>query len=315
MRRGNLAQEVDEIRTVFSDAGVESTPVETLATLPSEGDPLRAVPEDLDAVIAVGGDGTVNTVLQWIARSSRPVALGVIPRGSGNLLARELGIVQRGGRAAATLLKAQRRSLPLGGIESLPASNPGKSDQKKRYWLAAAGAGVDADVLQSLAGRHKSRFGILAYYGGAVRRVLVSRRALQPFSVEWRRENGELRTQVVTQVLIERINYFGPCIEGPGATMLAEGQLRVVLFKSGRRTMYVNYGMRQLAYLWGQVVGSASEIEAVRVEQVTCFAPQQLEQDPPILAQADGEIVGSLPVRIFLSDKRVDVLVPAPTSR
>ncbi len=78
----------------------------------------RAIAEGVDTVLVIGGDGMVNTIGSALVGS--PVALGVIPAGSGNGFARHFGIPLQPGRAAAALFKAQRRAIDVGTANGRP---------------------------------------------------------------------------------------------------------------------------------------------------------------------------------------------------
>jgi diacylglycerol kinase family enzyme len=111
----------------------------------------RGVKDGVDAVVAVGGDGAVSQVLQSVAGTN--VALGVVPMGTGNLLAGNLD-VPTGLDAVAVLTDGGRRRIDLGRV---------KVDGRQRYFAIACGVGFDADVMDATDRRTKQRFGKLAY--------------------------------------------------------------------------------------------------------------------------------------------------------
>jgi diacylglycerol kinase family enzyme len=302
-RRASRVHDVEAARAVFHDAGIETTVVETSATSGAAGDILQRIEGAVDAVIVCGGDGTVNDVLQAFARDGHRAALGIIPQGSGNLLAREFQMPRRVKDAAQAILRAERRTVPLACIETIAPTEP-----KRRYWLGAVGIGVDAGVIDRIHPRVKARFGRVAYYFAASRHVLFSRERFAAFGAQWLDEERKLHSETVTQVVLERINYFGPCIEPASSGDLEANQLRAVLFKTHRRSAYAQYGVRQVAnLLWGHR-GRVPQVEVARLREVNCFPVGG--DSGPVLAEVDGQIFGRLPVKIYISDATVDVLVP-----
>jgi diacylglycerol kinase (ATP) len=117
----------------------------------------QAREEGLDAVFVVGGDGTINEVVNGIAES--PVALGVLPGGTGNVWAKELGLPTR----------SPRHWLPL--VDSVRALVPGSTRRidlgraNGRFFLQWAGLGLDADVTYAMEPRtrRQRRLGTLTY--------------------------------------------------------------------------------------------------------------------------------------------------------
>jgi diacylglycerol kinase family enzyme len=303
-RAGRDARELEKIRAVFERAGVETT-VTTTRGPDEEPDTLPAIAGAPDAVIACGGDGTVNAVLQALVRDSVPAALGVVPQGSGNLLARELGMPKNGAAAAQAILGARRQAFPVACMETM-APEP----LRRRYWIAAAGVGVDAHLLASIDRRHKARFGIAAYYAAAARHIVFGRHPFIPFGVQWATADGRLRTEQVTQVVMERIGYFGACVEAAGTPDLGAEELRLVLFKSARRLAYVQYGARHVAHLALGHRGGVADVEAVRTRELICYPLAESSAVRTVGGEADGEPFADLPLRIFLTESTVDVLVP-----
>ncbi len=127
-------------------------------------------------MFACGGDGTVHEVLQGLVSESgaRTAALGVIPLGSANALARHLGLSLDPLKAALQQVDASPREIPVGKVEC---------GGQARYFTVMAGAGPDGALVYSLATAQKSNFGRLAYYLRAAR--LYATRRFDPFAVEF----------------------------------------------------------------------------------------------------------------------------------
>ena len=108
----------------------------------------RARDEAYDMVVCVGGDGTIRETINGIAGSE--TALGILPAGTGNVLAWELGIPLDPLRACRILLSGERRRMDL-------------CKANDTYFCCMAGVGFDAQVVKELSPSFKGLFGIVAY--------------------------------------------------------------------------------------------------------------------------------------------------------
>ncbi|HVV47808.1 MAG TPA: diacylglycerol kinase family protein, partial [Bryobacteraceae bacterium] len=112
-----------------------------------------AVEAGFDVVLAAGGDGTVNEVLNGIVGSR--IVFGALPAGTANVLANELGLANRPDVAAAQLLDAVPVRIGAGAFD-----HPGTP---RRYFLMMAGAGLDARIVHELDLELKRKIGKLSY--------------------------------------------------------------------------------------------------------------------------------------------------------
>ncbi|MGI8575422.1 MAG: diacylglycerol/lipid kinase family protein [Egibacteraceae bacterium] len=167
-------QTIDRITDLLSrklDLEIEATKRRDHAGFLSAG----AAHEGFDLVLAMGGDGTVNEVIQGLARTD--VRLGILPGGSTNVWARALGLPNDAEAAAHLLLErlAEKREREV---------NLGEADD--RYFCFAAGLGYDAEVVRAVERRYRLKrtvrqasflwCGLWAYLGGYDRdaRITVS---------------------------------------------------------------------------------------------------------------------------------------------
>ncbi|MFN3233085.1 MAG: diacylglycerol/lipid kinase family protein [Alphaproteobacteria bacterium] len=114
-----------------------------------------------DMIIAAGGDGTINEVANGLIGSDVP--LGIIPMGTANVLARDIGLRQRSGLVAKTLARGFKRPIHLG-----------RADTKR--FVMMAGLGFDAQVVANINVNLKYKFGRLAYALAGMRELLFGPR-------------------------------------------------------------------------------------------------------------------------------------------
>jgi diacylglycerol kinase (ATP) len=263
----------------------------------SAGTQARALIADgFDTIIACGGDGTVHDVLQGVAN------LGVIPVGTANSLAQDLGLSNDAARAAAQLVQAPAQRIAVGSIEF-----ECKGKRESRYFTVAAGVGADAALFYKLNAGFKQRWGMAAYVAMSLR--MWAFEVFHPFEVNWKRDpDGTMQNDIVTQLLIVRIENFGGVLNrlAPGAE-LVRNDFRLVLFKTGSKARYLRFALGRLFDRdWKD-----SKIELVHAVELTCAPLSGKDRRSPTLyAEADGELLGRLPVSIQLIPHALNLLIP-----
>src|SRR6201982_3639389 len=224
--------DLKRILKVLGDAGVEATLVRTQSSVDAAEQARQAIVNGCDTVFACGGDGTVHDVLQGMVGSQ--AALGVIPMGTANSLAHDLGLPGDPARAARAALHAEPLRIALGRVTVLgPLGSP-----VTRYFIVATGIGVDAHLFYKLHTGTKQRLGMGAYYAKAWHMWFTYH--MTRFRVEYTTpEGGEQRTGEVTELLAVRIREFGGVVRelAPGAS-LDRNDIRLVLCHTDRRVAY-----------------------------------------------------------------------------
>ncbi len=298
-RKEHRLQDVEAVATVLRAAGVELEVAPTRAASDATAQVRMAIREGFDTIIACGGDGTVHDVLQGI--TGRDAALGIIPLGTANAMAHDLRVPMNPADAARALLSATPTKIAVGKIQyrdfnAIPSS---------RYFTVAAGVGVDAHLFYKLNRLIKDRAGMMAYYSKAINLWLTHR--MRYFEAEFSSNSGEVRREArLSEMLAVRINYFGGVLRelAPGAS-LARKDLRLVLCRTGNRALY-------LAYVFRGILGMSSGVPGIVLEYadlVTC-QPIAAEKPENIYVEADGELLGRLPITLSMVPDALTVLVP-----
>src|SRR6202166_3909344 len=134
---GSRQSELEAVVALLRGENVEAELVLTHSPADAEQQSRQAVQSGCDTVFACGGDGTIHSIVQGLALT--PAALAILPMGTANALAHDLGLPMNLSRAAQVLLRARSCRVALGRIAYLDLKgNPGT-----RYFVVAAGAGVD----------------------------------------------------------------------------------------------------------------------------------------------------------------------------
>jgi diacylglycerol kinase (ATP) len=251
----------------------------------------------------------VHDVLQGMVGTD--AALGVIPLGTANALAHDLGLPLTAAAAARASLSAEPRRIALGRVEYVDFDG----NRGSRLFTVAAGIGVDAHLFYKLNPLLKGSLGMVAYYAQATRLWLTH--PLEKFAIEVDRDGaaGIQATGIqssgiqaeVSQLLAVRICNFGGVLRelAPGAS-LDRNDLRLVLFRTRSRLAYLRYIIRGLVGARWQV-GGIDLLHGVKLE---CRTLATSASSSRVFVEADGELLGTLPAQISMVPDAVTLLVP-----
>ena len=292
------ASVIQKAVSVLKKAGIDADALETDAPGSARALALAAVRSGYDTILACGGDGTVHEVLQCLVGTE--VALGVVPLGTANALAQDLGLGTSPVKAVRKLLDATPVEVPVGRIFYRDENGT----ERFRYFTVAAGIGADALLMASLDAGLKRRLGYILYLIQAAR--IWATHPFPLFEAVYRLNGGdEKRTSEVSQLLAVRVRSFGGALGKlvPGATVRSS-KLSMISFTTRSRFRYARF---LLAVLAGRhTFSSAIElVEAAAVECRTCNGSKD-----PVFVEADGEVLGRLPARMEIAQQKLTLLVP-----
>ncbi|HTL17773.1 MAG TPA: diacylglycerol kinase family protein [Patescibacteria group bacterium] len=250
----------------------------------------EAVLEGFETVVAAGGDGTVNEVLNGLGDAPDGFArsrLGVLPLGTVNVFARELQIPPTIGAAWECIRRARETQIDLPRAES--TSN---GSAQSRYFAQLAGAGLDARAVELVAWQLKKKIGPLAYVVAGIRALLGA-----PSQITVKTET---HTAIVRLVLIGNGRLYGGSFNIFPAADLRDGLLDVCLFP---RLNWLTLGRCAPGLLTrGRLPRSAAQVLQAKTISLTA------QSRTP--AQIDGELFGTLPATFSIATPRLRVVVP-----
>lgn len=294
-------RELQAAVAILKDAGVEVELFPTHSPEHGAEEARRAIASGCDTIFPCGGDGTIHNVAQVTAHT--PVALAILPMGTANALAHDLGIPLRVPAAAKAALTAVPRRIALGYV-SCVGLNGGSIE---RYFIVAAGVGVDAHLFYKLHSGTKQRLGMGAYYAKAWH--LWFTYSMPRFRVDYRDETGEPHQTDVTELMAVRIRQFGGVVQefAPGAS-LDRDDARLILCRTSSRIAYLAFVTR--CFLRGSF--SVPGIDLAYSRDSSCdYLPSSSPKQSKIYVEADGELIGSLPAKITVVPDALTLLAPA----
>ncbi|MDO8669916.1 MAG: diacylglycerol kinase family lipid kinase [Dehalococcoidia bacterium] len=239
----------------------------------------KAVAEGCQLVVACGGDGTINEIIQ--ALPGTDVALGVIPTGTTNVFAREMGIPSSPLEAVKALATGKTRLLDVGTCGD-------------RYFLLWAGVGFDAQVLLNVKPKSKRRYGIPAFFASIFLTLFKFEGRRVELIVDDKKFNRRVLLVVVSN--IKRYAVF----ELSRDAEPDDGLFEVLIFAgSGTFTK-----LRHLLALALRRHRTSPEVESYRARSVT------LRSEKPLPVQTDGDVIGETPVHLKMLPRSLKVVLP-----
>jgi diacylglycerol kinase (ATP) len=246
----------------------------------------RSIADGAELILAAGGDGTINEIAAGVAFSDVP--LGILPAGTANVLANEMGIGSSIERAATELPACVPTRVSMGRLQCANGA------ERTRLFLLMAGIGLDAKIVYNLSLPLKARFGKLAYWVGGF--SLVGRE-LDEFEVlvDGRRVNCSF-------ALISKVRNYGGDLEIAQNISLLDDRFEVVLFEGRSSYRFLGY----LARVALRKLSGVSGISLIRATQV-CMPGTT---DRRVYIQVDGEYAGHIPASVEIVPDALTLLVP-----
>jgi YegS/Rv2252/BmrU family lipid kinase len=241
----------------------------------------QAAEEGLDLVIAIGGDGTVNEVVNGLAGT--PTALATLPMGAGNVWAREQNLPLEPDTAARVLVQGQFRSVDLGLAGS-------------RYFLMMASVGFDAAVVRAMAGEGRQPFWPLSYIFKGINIAVNFAGEETVITIDDREIGGE-----TVMVVIGNTRLYGGLAQITHQASIDDGLLDVCIFRGkGGFSQISMYTLMALLQRQDRVKG----VDYYQGREVT------ISSETPLFVQTDGEPIGTTPMTFRVVPRALRVLVP-----
>lgn len=235
--------------------------------------------DGFDLVVAAGGDGTVSSVFDGLHGSTIP--LGIIPTGTGNLIAREFNIPTELD-AAVALITSGARSVKIDAMRI-----------GKRVYVLNAGVGISAAVIAGTTRKNKQRFGRLAYFATAIKIFRFRPRSLDVTI------DGKALSYRAVEVAISNCGILAKTLYPSGPDIRTDdGHLDVWILSMATFLDYVRY-------LVGIIFGRRAKAQFFIAEKSVAITSHA-----PLASQADGDIIGTTPLTVEVLPGALSILVP-----
>jgi YegS/Rv2252/BmrU family lipid kinase len=277
-----IFSKIDRIHALLSERGIPFEIVETSG--PGEAVLLarESAYAGAETVIVVGGDGTINETANGLAGSR--TRLAVIPHGTGNAFAQEVGLPKTVEGCLNLLDEGKTIEILLARAE-------------ERYFVLLASAGFDAEVLERMSSRQKNFLGIGAYVLAGMWHLLRSQPTL------WAEFPGRERMETQAVIVCRGRKYGGGVTMAPAGTLEGDTLQVVALRKTGRWAIF--------RFAINVLLGKHASSTAVEIRETQSVL---VRSRIPSAAQVDGDYLGPLPVRFEMTDVKLRIVVPSSYS-
>ncbi|HLH01531.1 MAG TPA: diacylglycerol kinase family protein [Bryobacteraceae bacterium] len=282
-----LSRHIDALHRVpalLSRNGIQTDLVPTRAAGTAGEQAREQIASGCELIIAAGGDGTINEVIEGMIGSRVPLA--ILPGGTANVLAREVKLPIGIARAAAQITHLEPCRISVGALKLNEGGN--------RHFICMTGAGLDAQIVSRLNLQLKASIGKFAYYVAGFSQVFGR---LTEFDVL-----VDGRTYRASFALVSRVRNYGGDLEIARGASLLRDDFEIVLFRGTASLRYLSY----LASVVGRQLHRTSGCTVLYGRTISLHPPQN--QD--VLVQVDGELAGKLPAAIDILPGAITLLVP-----
>lgn len=278
---GRGKQAGEELLRALQARGLEASLFLTKAKGDGSRFATRLNPQNCSAVLTVGGDGSLNEVLNGLSDPTLP--LGLLPMGTANVLACELSLPRTADGLADLIQKDQLQQLNIGLANG-------------RRFLLFLGAGMDASIVHRLEQVRKGRLGKLRWTGPILHTAIHWPRPRIRIELD-----GKDVIENCSQVLITKARNYGGLMRMPAGISMKTGPFHVLcLHQRGR----LAYGLLATRGLLGRLrVGK--DLGYFRAERV------EISSEQPVPCQIDGDGAGMTPQSVEMAEEKAQLFAPA----
>ena len=241
------------------------------------------VGQGVDMIVAAGGDGTVSAVVDGLANTKVPV--GILPLGTTNVVAQELGIPKKIDKACQLLAGEHK----LQAIDALQFG--------EHFFVLSVGVGLDALAMESTSQKHKRRFGKLAYIWVIFKLIF----GIQPHAFTIVADGEERRVKAADVLLTNVATVTGPIRWGPHIAP-DDGQIDIVIMRA-----------QNVLGIFGVVYDILAPGRPRRNRNLSYWSARhsiQVTAERPLPVQGDGDLLGNTPVEVQIWPGAVQIIVP-----
>jgi diacylglycerol kinase (ATP) len=283
----DLKSTLDRVAALWRDRGWQVQIAATTAAGDATTKAKQAAQAGYHAVIAAGGDGTVNEVVNGLIGTA--TALGTLPLGTVNIWAREMGLSMDMLKAAESMSKAELTQIDVG-----IAGN--------RYFLLMAGIGFDAAVTATVSSVEKKRLGAIAYVKQAIQLAWNFRGVSPKLRIDGKRVRGK-----ILMVIIGNSQLYGGVVKFTAHATIDDGLLDICVIK-GQGMLSAP---RRLISIFARHYNRDPLVQYFQARQIEIRG----KRGKVLPVQVDGDYLGKTPMNFRVVPNSLWIMVPPNADR
>ncbi|USG66466.1 diacylglycerol kinase [Brevibacillus ruminantium] len=280
-----VRRNLPEILELLESAGYETSCYATKGEYDATEEASRAVSRGFDVIVAAGGDGTIYEVVNGMAEKKARPALGIIPCGTSNDLARALDIPRSIKRACRIISSGKKRKVDIGRINN-------------RYFINIAGGGSLTNLTYEVPSKLKTVMGQLAYYVKGLEKLPF----LHPIHVRLETKNEVLVDEEIMIFLIANSPSIGGFERLAPSANLGDGKLDVIVVKKANLGDFIRLATQAIR-------GEHLKDPLIKYIQTDYLKATTLGTEK-VQLNLDGELGGELPCEIKALPGHLELFVP-----
>ena len=281
-----MKKHIPEVLDVLEEYGYETSTFQTkLEKDSAKNEARRAALSGFDLIIAAGGDGTINEVVNGIAPLDKRPRMAIIPTGTTNDYARALKIPRGNPVEAAKVIGKQQTILMDIGL----AKNIKDGQRKQHYFINIAAAGTLTELTYSVPSSLKTMFGYLAYVVKGAE--LLPQVQFTPVRVE---HDEGIFEGLVSMIFVALTNSVGGFEQIVPDAKLDDGYFTLIMVKTDN--------LFEILHLIRLIIEGGKHIESDKIEYIKTrrmYLESKDKEDKRMLLNLDGEYGGDVPVELL----------------
>lgn len=287
-----MKKNVAEVLDILEGFGYETSAFQTTAAKDSaKNEAKRAAEAGFDLIIAAGGDGTINEVVNGIAPLEKRPKMAIIPTGTTNDYARALKVPRGNPVEAAKMIGKNQTILMDIGL----AKNQKNGFYQEHYFINIAAAGTLTELTYSVPSQLKTMFGYLAYVVKGAE--LLPQVQFTPVKVT---HDGGVFEGSISMIFVALTNSIGGFEQIVPDAKLDDGNFTLLMVKTGN--------LFEIIQLIGQVLDGGKHIDSELIEYIKTkkLTIEQLNTENRLLLNLDGEFGGDAPVELYNMQNHIE---------
>ncbi|HFI0351249.1 TPA: diacylglycerol kinase family lipid kinase [Streptococcus suis] len=287
-----MKKNVADVLEILESYGYETSAFQTTAAKDSaKNEAKRAAEAGFDLIIAAGGDGTINEVVNGIAPLEKRPKMAIIPTGTTNDYARALKVPRGNPVEAAKMIGKNQTILMDIGL----AKNQKNGFYQEHYFINIAAAGTLTELTYSVPSQLKTMFGYLAYVVKGAE--LLPQVQFTPVKVT---HDGGVFEGSISMIFVALTNSIGGFEQIVPDAKLDDGNFTLLMVKTGN--------LFEIIQLIGQVLDGGKHIDSELIEYIKTkkLTIEQLNTENRLLLNLDGEFGGDAPVELYNMQNHIE---------